>query len=82
MHTYVLRKGNKIQQGGLAQCLNRSKRILEQEPTSILTIAIARGGSRNAKIIAEVTHDGIRYIEEGETYSIRSLKSLELDDGS
>ena len=72
MRTYFAVQQHKIINAGWQQCLHWAREQLDENdaPVHLLT---ARGGDKDAVIIAEVTVDHERMIEGGRAMSIKSV---------
>jgi len=73
MQSYFAIQGQNKYQHGLMGCLAWSTQQIKLDPTPI-KILKARAGEPNATVIAEVTPDSIRLINDGLTVSIRTLR--------
>ncbi len=72
MRSYFAKQSNKIHQGGWLTVLDWAKRRIKDEPTPVKLFK-ARGGEKYARIIAEVTCDGVKIIRSGRALLLKEL---------
>lgn len=59
--------------GGWMQCLRWARTCLEDN-TAPVQILMARGGEKQARVIAEITPEGMRMIRRGRAMTIKGLR--------
>jgi hypothetical protein len=74
MRTYFAVQQNKIFYGGWQQCLNWARQQIKEDLVAIQLLT-ARGGDKEAVIIAEVTADSERVIHGGRKMLIKGLRN-------
>lgn len=75
MRTFIL-TGNKNHEpimGGWLQVMHHAKESITDNQNLILKLYKARAGENHARLIIEITRDGIREIENGHQPTIKSL---------
>ena len=72
MRSYFAVQGKKLSQGGWLTVLDWSKRRIKISPLPV-KLFTARGGDKNARVIAEITPDGARSIQDGRLISLKTL---------
>ena len=72
MRSYFAAQSKRTYAGGWYAVLAWAGEQIKKDPTPIKLLT-ARPGERFAKIIAEITKDGMRIIEDGRQVSVKSL---------
>ena len=73
MRSYFATQGKRVQTGGWQSVLVWANEQIQIDPTPV-KILTARAGDNTARIVAEVTKKGGRFIEQGRSVSLRSLR--------
>ena len=63
MYTYFAQTGSRHRFGGLAQCIDWVNRQVDENQSRIIRVSRIRAGERQASLIAEVTSDGVRFLD-------------------
>lgn len=74
MRTFFAIQQNKTFQGGRQQCLSWARHQIKENPVAI-QILTARGGDKEAVVIAEITVDYERIIHGGRRMLIKGLRN-------
>lgn len=74
MRSYFALQGNKLHQGGWLTVRDWGRRRIQISPSTV-KLFTARGGDKNARVIAEITSDGERVIQDGRSVSLKALLS-------
>ena len=74
MRSYFAVQGNMVYQGGWITVVDWGKRRIQISPLPV-KLFTARGGDKNARVIAEITLDGERVIQDGRIVSLKALLS-------
>jgi len=72
MKTYFCIQGNNTFVGGWINSVKWAKRQILINPSPI-KILVGRAGERYARVLVEITCEGIRYISNGRSLSIKGL---------
>jgi hypothetical protein len=72
MRSYFATQGKRVQEGGWQSVLIWANEQIQTDPTPV-KILTARAGDRTARVVAEVTQEGGRLIEQGREVPLRSL---------
>lgn len=72
MRSYFAKQGNKVHNGGWLDVLMWARQEIKSNPTPVKLFS-CRGGETVARILAEITTDGERLINEGRTISLKTL---------
>ena len=72
MRSYFATQGKRVHADGWQGVLMWAKEQIQNDPTPV-KILTARAGDRTAKVVAEVTLEGGRLIEQGRQVPLRSL---------
>lgn len=75
MHSYFAVSTKLIKKGSSNQCVLWASDMIDSKTAKIIKIHKARPHDTNARIIIEVTQDGIRLTPNGRTVSLALLKS-------
>jgi len=75
MRTFILtgQKNHSPTMGNWHQVMHQAKKAITDNQNLILKLYKARAGEKNARLIGEVTRDGIREIANGQQPTIRNL---------
>ena len=65
MRCYFAMAGALAFSGGWLMCLNWGVERVKEDPPSVVKIILVRAGVRQGRVVAEITSDGMRYIENG-----------------
>ena len=72
MRSYFAVQGNKLYQGGWLTVRDWGRRRIHISPLPV-KLFTARGGDKHAQVIAEITPDGERCIQDGRLISLKTL---------
>jgi hypothetical protein len=72
MRSYFATQGKRVHTGGWQSVLMWANEQIQTDPTPV-KILTARGGDRAARVVAEVTREGGRLIEQGRQIPLRSF---------
>lgn len=72
MRSYFATQGKRVHADGWQGVLTWANEQIQSDPTPV-KILTARAGDRTARIVAEVTQEGGRLIEQGREVPLRSL---------
>ncbi|WAK03156.1 hypothetical protein [Methylobacter sp. YRD-M1] len=79
MRTFFAVQHDKVFYGGWQQCLRWARKQIQENHTAIQLLT-ARGGDKEAVVIAEITADYERIIYGGRKLSIKGLKDGQAKD--
>ena len=74
MKSYFAYVGKKAVKGGFSDCLVRGAQMVEEDEGAIVKLCCARGGEKNARILAELSRDGLRFCRSGRMVKLRTLE--------
>lgn len=72
MRSYFAKQGNKLHQGGWVEVLAWARKEIDGDSTPI-KLFTSRAGEPDARIVAEISTDGERLINEGRIISLKAL---------
>lgn len=72
MRSYFALQGKQIFQGDWLTVLDWARQNILLDPTPV-KLFTARGGERNARVIAEITRDSETSIKDGRTLSLKAF---------
>jgi len=70
MISYIATQGRDTFRGGFAQCVLWARERIAERPQPV-RIAKARGGERNARVVAEIAPEGERVVADGRVVRAR-----------
>ena len=73
MHTFIAISGKLRHTGSLFNCLMWSQKITTGNKTRISKIVKARAGTKTAQLVAEITYDNIRFLQDGRMINIKQI---------
>lgn len=74
MIVFIVRAGNgRMLCGSFNACLKQALDWVHEDPLVPAKIFRARGGEKEARVIAEATPDGIRFIRRGRVLAVHKL---------
>ena len=73
MHIFIAITGKLRHTENLINCLMSSQRITIGNKTRICKIVKARAGTKTAQLVAEITYDNIRFLQNGRMVNIKQI---------
>ena len=76
MRTFFAISGRRVFNGGYIDCLLWANSVVTRNHTRIAKVLIARPGEKVARVVAEITQDGLRIIQRpvGRVVGLRTLR--------
>lgn len=74
MRSYIAKSYGLVTAGGWGYCLNWAVDRIREDSSPLVKIHVVRAGEKQARVVAELTSEGIRLIPNGRYVSLRKLR--------
>jgi len=74
MRCYIAKCKSETFSGGWLYCLNLGFARVKEDPSLVVKIHSVRAGEPRGRVVAEITHDGVRLIRNGRHVPLRQLE--------